>query len=816
MNSDLVITGNFLPFPLYNVTLVTNGQGTIALRPPGGSYLSNSVVTATATPAVGWVFAGWSGGTNIGANPLTLTLDGNLSLTGAFAELPVFNQQPISVTNVVGSTVSFSAQTAGTPPLLYQWYFNNVILAGEDNTMLTLTNVALSQAGKYELIATNSYGSATSSIVSLTLTNFNGPTNVVYSPDEGSLRAALNIGGWVSLAFNGTITLTNTIDITNNISLDAENVSVTISGGNLVRLFNVATGVTFSVTNLTLANGSCIVTNSTDETLADGGAIENDGGIVTLVGCTLTNNTAQALVPTNGQAWGGAIFNNGGSVSLFGCRLSNNAVVGGLFNSALVNNYDSAPGGNGLGGAIFNTNGSFTIVNCIINSNSCTSAGLPWDSSLSEGGALFQASGLLAITNSFFSGNLVLGSEGFDYFNVIYPPQPAYGGALAATAGSVLIAGSQFAWNTAQAGSFGSGTSLALGGAVYNTAAINVESTAFYGNRALSGDNGVYSVSDQAAEGGAICNFGIAVVNGCVIYSNLVQGGSASVYQGQVGNGGPGLGGGIFNAGQIATTNCTLALNVATSGSGSAAGNIGPPPAGVNGNAFGGGIFNNSGATLTALNDTIASNICIAQGPGFSGSNGVASGCQVANTNGTLALHNCIIAYGGTNGNAYGPITDEGYNISSDGSANLDSGSSYNFTDPLLLPLANYGGPTLCMALESNSPAIGSADRSDFPPTDQRGFSRPAGIGPDIGAYEYDSAPPNNLVLNLPAGGNQVLLSFAASTSTLYLLQASTNLALWTNLNTNGPFASPTNINQTISQQGFSVRYFRLVQVSVP
>ena len=64
MNSNLVITGNFLAFPIYTLTLVTNGQGTIALNPPGGSYLSNSVITATATPATGWVFAAWSGGTN--------------------------------------------------------------------------------------------------------------------------------------------------------------------------------------------------------------------------------------------------------------------------------------------------------------------------------------------------------------------------------------------------------------------------------------------------------------------------------------------------------------------------------------------------------------------------------------------------------------------------------------------------------------------------------------------------------------------------------------------------------------------------------
>lgn len=54
MYSDLVVTGSFLPYPIYTLTLMTNGLGTIGLNPPGGSYYSNLVVTATATPAVGW------------------------------------------------------------------------------------------------------------------------------------------------------------------------------------------------------------------------------------------------------------------------------------------------------------------------------------------------------------------------------------------------------------------------------------------------------------------------------------------------------------------------------------------------------------------------------------------------------------------------------------------------------------------------------------------------------------------------------------------------------------------------------------------
>ncbi len=105
-------------------------------------------------------------------------------------------------------------------------------------------------------------------------------------------------------------------------------------------------------------------------------------------------------------------------------------------------------------------------------------------------------------------------------------------------------------------------------------------------------------------------------------------------------------------------------------------------------------------------------------------------------TGGTLAFRNSILAYSGTNHNTWGTITDAGYNMSSDGSANFNSGSSFNFTDPLLGPLADNGGPTLTMALSAGSPAVDFGTSVGAPNTDQRGFARPSGLGVDVGAYE--------------------------------------------------------------------------------
>jgi hypothetical protein len=231
----------------------------------------------------------------------------------------------------------------------------------------------------------------------------------------------------------------------------------------------------------------------------------------------------------------------------------------------------------------------------------------------------------------------------------------------------------------------------------------------------------------------------------------------------------------------------------------------------MNGNALGGGVFNAAGATSIWMNVTIASNFCFASGTGFVGTNGFSQGAQAANSNGVLELHNSIIAYGGTNGNAFGPITDLGFNISSDGSASFASGASYNYTDPQLGPLQNNFGPTLTMNLLPISPAIDFGDSIGAPPTDQRGFPRPNGGGVDIGAVEYyaSNIPPPQIRAG-QANGN-FMLQFTAYPPASYRLQASSNLSSWIDLETNGPFASVTNVNLSVSTSGWSYRFFRLL-----
>src|SRR5262245_51308336 len=122
MNANKVITGNFQALPSYTLTTSTNGAGFISLNPPGGSYLSNTVVSATATPASGWVFLNWVGDASGSSNVVSVTMNSNKAITAVFAQAAAIDQGPQNVFAEVGDDVNFSVHAIGTSPLQYQWW----------------------------------------------------------------------------------------------------------------------------------------------------------------------------------------------------------------------------------------------------------------------------------------------------------------------------------------------------------------------------------------------------------------------------------------------------------------------------------------------------------------------------------------------------------------------------------------------------------------------------------------------------------------------------------------------------------------------
>ncbi len=72
-------------------------------------------------------------------------------------------QQPAGATVSSGSAASLTVVAAGVPPLAYQWWFNSSAIAGATNASLTLAAAGANNTGSYMVVATNAYGSATSS-----------------------------------------------------------------------------------------------------------------------------------------------------------------------------------------------------------------------------------------------------------------------------------------------------------------------------------------------------------------------------------------------------------------------------------------------------------------------------------------------------------------------------------------------------------------------------------------------------------------------------------------------------------------------------
>lgn len=80
---------------------------------------------------------------------------------------PSLLAQPQNRTAPAGSNVVFNVAADGSPPLRYQWFFNEGALAGETSNNLLLTNTLTSHSGGYWVVVANAEGSVTSRVATL-------------------------------------------------------------------------------------------------------------------------------------------------------------------------------------------------------------------------------------------------------------------------------------------------------------------------------------------------------------------------------------------------------------------------------------------------------------------------------------------------------------------------------------------------------------------------------------------------------------------------------------------------------------------------
>lgn len=169
-------------------------------------------------------------------------------------------------------------------------------------------------------------------------------------------------------------------------------------------------------------------------------------------------------------------------------------------------------------------------------------------------------------------------------------------------------------------------------------------------------------------------------------------------------------GGGIYNKGRLALTNCTVAENEA---------------------AAGGGIWNGTTGTLTLSSSTVSAN-----------SSGISN-------EGTLRVKSSIVAANeGTDIENGGTIVSSGFNLAGTGSTDLFAASGdivsveVTAADLFAGPLGCFGSGVPVLALKAGAQALDGGSSTDISGSvvsdDQRGKSRPQGSGYDIGAYEAE------------------------------------------------------------------------------
>ncbi len=323
-----------------------------------------------------------------------------------------------------------------------------------------------------------------------------------------------------------------------------------VSGTPAFRLFDVAKDATLNLQDVTLQNGLAFGSG----TAADGGAIYNQGTL-TLTGATVQGNTAQGsdgpgtvkikknyyVTQDGADAAGGGIWSSGavkleGGTTIGGALLSQaNEAQGGRGAPEQTAAQGAGAGGGGYGGGLYQAGGSVTMSNATLIGNQALGgaghskfgiAGNAGNGGAASGGGLFVASGTLVMSNDTVESNTALGGNG---------------------------------GNGSGSGYLGDGGTGSGGGVYVGGGTVTLQTVQLLSNRAQGGEGGEYHFTEGVTigaieydhgEGGSGLGGGLYVGGGAVtLTGDTVTGnGAYAAWSGYLGAGGPGVaaGGGIY------------------------------------------------------------------------------------------------------------------------------------------------------------------------------------------------------------------------------------------------------------------------------
>ncbi|MBF2066600.1 MAG: filamentous hemagglutinin N-terminal domain-containing protein, partial [Calothrix sp. C42_A2020_038] len=290
------------------------------------------------------------------------------------------NISPATIENTLDGGTNVEIQTASGSGGFGDIYLKDSInQTGGGNASLTLTGRMFFQPNG-ATINMNSTGG-----LNFNLNQVNPETNPNTSSINNAINAIGNVAGSRIINLGAGTYEGGTVNVNKNVTINGVGAGSTVlSGNNANQVFNVASGVTATLQNLTITkgqstsssginnSGNLTVGNSAitgNYTLGYGGAINNNSNATfTLLNSTVSGNTAEG---------GGGAITNGGTFTLSNSTISGNTAKGdgggGFYNigNLTVENStitDNITTGIRQGNGIFNA-GNLTLNNSIVAQN---------------------------------------------------------------------------------------------------------------------------------------------------------------------------------------------------------------------------------------------------------------------------------------------------------------------------------------------------------------------------------------------------------------------------------------------------------------
>ena len=161
-----------------------------------GSAIAGATFATYTTPATTTSDSGSTFGVVVNNSAGTASSSAATLTVNAAATAPSITAQPSNQTVTAGQGATFSVTATGTAPVSYQWRKNGSNITGATSSSYTTPATTTADDGStFDVVVSNSAGSATSNPATLTVSPASAPAITSLAPTSGSVGTAVTITG---------------------------------------------------------------------------------------------------------------------------------------------------------------------------------------------------------------------------------------------------------------------------------------------------------------------------------------------------------------------------------------------------------------------------------------------------------------------------------------------------------------------------------------------------------------------------------------------------------------------------------------------